>query len=57
MGTPTLAESLSLEYEEAEELFQTYHDRVPFVKNTYNKAMARARTRGYITTLLGRRRR
>lgn len=57
MMIPKLARSLGLEIDEAEDLFGRYHEEVPFVKRTYEIASRRAGSRGYVHTLLGRRRR
>ena len=38
----------------AEELFKTYHDKVPFVKQLMDATMKRAQDSGKIRTLLGR---
>ena len=55
MGERKLAEQLSIPLEEAQELFQKYHSRVPFVKMLSDHCRNRASVRGYIRTLLGRR--
>lgn len=55
MGQKKLAESLGLELEDAKELFKTYHDKVPFVRQLSEYASNRASNRGAIRTLLGRR--
>ncbi len=56
MGTALLAKTLGLTVEEAtREVFDVYHARVPFVKDTYERASSRAATRGYVKTILGRR--
>jgi DNA polymerase-1 len=43
--------------EEAKAIFETYHGKLPFVKATYEDAQRIASNRGYIRTILGRRRR
>ena len=55
MGTRKLAATLGLELEEAKDLFATYHDKVPFVRQLADYASNRATNRGIIRTLLGRR--
>jgi len=55
MGTKKLAASLGLEYEDAQDLFAMYHDKVPFVRQLSEYCTNRASQRGIIRTLLGRR--
>lgn len=55
MGSKKLAASLGLEFEDAQELFATYHDKVPFVRELSEYATNRASRKGIIRTLLGRR--
>lgn len=55
MGSPLLASVLGLPIQEAEELLDSYHSAVPFVRETYNGASRVAQRRGYVKTLLGRR--
>jgi len=55
MGKAKLQGELGLSKAEAEELFNKYHDRVPFVKELMNKTSGHAQTHGSIGTLLGRR--
>lgn len=57
MGLDALAENVGVTKEEASRLMKEYHGRAPFLKNLMKKATERANQRGYITTLLGRRRR
>lgn len=57
MGKRKLAASLGLELEEAEKLFDTYHDALPFMRALSDDVGHVASRRGYITTLMGRRRR
>lgn len=38
------------------EIYQTYHERLPEIRSTANRASDTARTRGYIKTIYGRRR-
>jgi DNA polymerase I-like protein with 3'-5' exonuclease and polymerase domains len=55
MGSKKLAASLGLEFEDAQDLFATYHDKVPFVRELSEYSTNRASNRGVIRTLLGRR--
>jgi len=56
MGKSTLAYRMGMTLEEADEkIFSVYHGRVPFVKDTYERASSRAATRGFVKTILGRR--
>jgi DNA polymerase I-like protein with 3'-5' exonuclease and polymerase domains len=57
MGEKALAARLGRSVEEAREIFDQYHGRLPFVKATYDEASRIAASRGYIHTILGRRRR
>ena len=57
MGLDKLSKQLSIEKEEASEFLRVYFSYLPFIKNTVNKATNVAQTRGYVKTLLGRRRR
>jgi len=54
MGKTKLQAELGVTKEKAEDLFHTYHGRVPFVKQLMEKASNRAQNRGQIRTLLGR---
>ena len=57
MGKAKLAGQLDLEIDEASELIQTFHKKVPFLKGTVNAVMRRidhAASGGAIRTLLGR---
>ena len=54
MGKAKLQAELGVTKEKAAELFNTYHGRVPFVKQLMERASNRARDRGQIRTLLGR---
>lgn len=56
-GKKKLAMQLGLPLEEAEPLMKRYHDTFPFLKNTTRLAMRAAQDRGYVHTVLGRRRR
>ena len=55
MGKAKLQAELGVSKEKAEELFNQYHSKVPFVKQLTNKVMNVAQDRGNIKTLLGRR--
>jgi DNA polymerase I-like protein with 3'-5' exonuclease and polymerase domains len=50
-----LQAELGVSKEHAEDLFRTYHDKVPFVKMLMESVMRRAQDRGRVRTLLGRR--
>jgi len=55
MGKAKLQAELGLNTkDEAEKLFNKYHNRVPFVKDLMNNTSRDASGSGYITTLLGR---
>jgi len=55
MGKNKLQAELGVSKENAEDLFRTYHDRVPFVKMLMESVMRRAQDKGRVRTLLGRR--
>ena len=55
MGIPTLARQLGMPVGFVKDLFESYHQAVPFVKETFNKAQGLASRRGYVKTLLNRR--
>ena len=54
MGERKLAEQLNIPLDEAQELFQQYHQKVPFVKMLSDYCRNRASSKGFIRTLLGR---
>ena len=54
MGKTKLQAELGVTKEKADELFNQYHAKVPFVKQITNAASNRAQERGQIRTLLGR---
>ena len=54
MGKAKLQAELGVSKDKAEELFNIYHSRVPFVKSLMNSVSNRAQQRGQIRTLLGR---
>lgn len=55
MGLDKLAEELGLPMKETVALNDRYHEMMPFVLPTANKARSVANHRGYVRTLLGRR--
>ncbi len=55
MGKAKLQNELNVSKDKADELFNTYHGRVPFVKQLMNQVMSAAQLKGQIKTLLGRR--
>ena len=55
MGKAKLQAELGVSKFKAEELFDKYHSRVPFVKQLMNEVMKAAANKGQIKTLLGRR--
>ena len=54
MGKNKLQAELGISKEDAESLFRTYHDKVPFVKMLMESVSRRAQDRGRVRTLLGR---
>jgi DNA polymerase I-like protein with 3'-5' exonuclease and polymerase domains len=57
MGKPKLTHDLGLDKEQGEELFASYFAALPFVQDTFSLASKKAASRGYIRTLMGRKRR
>lgn len=57
MGKQALAANLELPISEAEKLFEIYHSSLPYVQETQRQMAARGNQRGYVHTLLKRRRR
>jgi DNA polymerase I-like protein with 3'-5' exonuclease and polymerase domains len=57
MGEPKLARDLKLSLKDAKVLFNAYHEGNPYVKTTMSDAASEASAYGYVTTILGRRRR
>ena len=55
MGKNKLQAELGVSKENADDLFRTYHDKVPFVKMLMESVMRRAQDKGRVRTLLGRR--
>ena len=56
-GVETTAITMGVSIAEAEAFLKTYHEELPFAKATQKSFMAKAARRGYIYTLLKRRRR
>ena len=54
MGKDKLVEQLGISKEEAELLFDQYHERVPFIRGLRDYASRMGANRGYVKTLLGR---
>ena len=54
MGERKLSEQLNIPLDEAKDLFQQYHEKVPFVKMLSDYCRNRASSKGFIRTLLGR---
>ena len=54
MGKGKLSSELGLSPGEAEDLFEKYHKRVPFVKEMIERTMKKAADIGHVRTLLGR---
>lgn len=57
MGEKTMAANLGRPLDEVKPIFEQYHSIVPFVKELYDLTMRVAANRGFVKTLLGRRRR
>jgi DNA polymerase-1 len=57
MGVEKLARKLGVDREDAVEILRTYDQGVPFVSKLNDKCKARVEERGFITTILGRKRR
>ena len=57
LGKVALAATLGVGVDEAERIFTLYHSKMPFIKELRDEISARAARDGYITTILGRRRR
>lgn len=56
MGKRKMARQLGRTLEEAEPIFQLYHEKLPYMKLLAQECDRMAQTRGYIKTLSGRRR-
>lgn len=57
MGKNKMASKLGVTRAKAEELLTAYHEGVPYVKKIERAASDRAQDKGFITTILGRKRR
>lgn len=57
MGKPKMAGQLGLTMAETTEIYNKYHGAIPFIKLLGDKCTRVAQDRGYIRTLMGRRRR
>lgn len=57
MGADKLRHSLHISLEEAKEFISMYYGKLPFLKHTVDIATKAARDRGYVRTLMNRRRR
>lgn len=57
MGVPLLAHQIGISVEEATPMFKQYHEALPFVDKIRKHVSNAAASQGYVTTLLGRRRR
>lgn len=57
MGLQKLCRMLGLSIPEGQEILSAYHQSLPFVKSLSNKAMTSAQERGFIWTILRRKRR
>jgi DNA polymerase I-like protein with 3'-5' exonuclease and polymerase domains len=57
MGQAKLAVQLGLPKQEAEKVYKQYHENVPFIKTLGEECTRIATNRGYVKTILGRRRR
>lgn len=57
MGLAKLCRQLGVSIQEGQEILAAYHAALPFVKGLSTKAMSTAQDRGYILTLLKRKRR
>lgn len=56
MGVKTLAETLSVTEPEAKEFLETFMEAYPGIRRWLTKVVDEARTDGYVTTLMQRRR-
>jgi len=57
MGIDLLCQQLGMSKDEGKAFMKMYHAKLPFIKNTIHKVSAKALSRGYVKTLLGRHRR
>ena len=56
MGIFKLAQQLEMDKEDAKSVFEQYHNRVPFVRQLAHECSQAASRRGFVKTLLGRKR-
>jgi DNA polymerase I-like protein with 3'-5' exonuclease and polymerase domains len=56
-GAKKTAQALGLDLDAAKSFLQKYNEKMPFAKTTAKEAMYRAERRGWVKTILGRRRR
>jgi DNA polymerase-1 len=57
MGKDKMARQLKVSLEEGTAFRDMYYERMPFLKNTFSTAAKTCKQRGYVKTILGRRRR
>lgn len=57
MGESTMAANLGRSLEEVKPMFNTYHGELPFIRDLYDECDRLAKRRGWIRTILGRKRR
>ena len=57
MGLAATAKNLGRSLQETQTFLNKYHDKLPFVKHTLQKASETAHDNGFVKTILGRRRR
>ncbi|MHA1302123.1 MAG: DNA polymerase [Candidatus Heimdallarchaeaceae archaeon] len=57
MGLEKLCKELKMNLDEGEAFLRTYNAKLPFIKQTLYAVKNRAESRGYVKTILGRRRR
>ena len=55
MGVESMAKMYGWDLDEAREIYNNYHSKVPFVKTTSHRVAAKAKKTGYVLTKLGRR--
>jgi len=57
MGVPKLAASLGVEMSDAQAIMDKFHANAPFIRSMLERASSAAASRGFIRTILGRKRR
>lgn len=57
LGKVKMADKLNLPMSESNNILESYHEANPFVRQLQNKCIEVANSRGYVRTILGRRRR